>query len=73
MEELFNNVLPYAGIGAGGVLPFLVWRVTQLEDRVLALEKEKEIQEKRLNIYYLYFSKKDTNFAYFIEKHEKNI
>lgn len=72
LENLGNELLPYAGIGAGSAIPFLVYRVMYLEKQVKNQEKAIKNLKKETSIYYFYLTKKDTNFSNFIQKHEKH-
>ena len=68
----FFDLLPYLGAGSSATIPILFWRITYLESLVKAYKKELVKERKRANLVYFYLSKKDTNFANFLHKHNSN-
>lgn len=73
MEDLISQLLPYGGAATGGsAVLFIAWRLKNSEEEVERLRADVKRLNRSLNLYYFYLSKKDTNFANFLEKHEKN-
>lgn len=73
LDNLVGDALPFAGLGIGGAIPYLIIKMSSLESNVKTLQETVKKQQKTFGVYYFYLSRKDTNFGNFMEKHERRL
>ena len=66
------RLLPYLGAGSSATIPFVLWRLMNLESLIKNQEQMLKKERKRNDLIYFYLAKKDTHFGDFLNKHNAN-